>query len=68
MPTLGLTRYDDESRLQSLLDESNKTLFEKEGLIRKLINKNDILKCQNRNLKTSNMINKFLDLKVSPKL
>jgi len=59
-----LTRYDDESMLQSLLDESNKTLIEKEGIIRALRTKNDILESQNRNLKASNMINKILDFKV----
>jgi len=50
-----LTRYDDEPRWQSLLDESNRILVENEGIIQKLIAKNDMLECEVRNLKTSHI-------------
>ena len=50
-----LTRYDDEPRLQSLLDESNRILVEKEGIIQKLIAKNDMIELENKKLKVSHL-------------
>ena len=50
-----LMHYDDESRLQSLLDESNRTLVEKEGIIQELIHKNDMLELENKRLKASHL-------------
>jgi len=46
-----LIHYDDESRLQSLLDESNRTLIEKEGIIQQWIHKHDMLELEIKKVK-----------------
>jgi len=50
-----LIHYDDESRLQSLLDESNRTLIEKEGIIQQWIHKHDMLELEIKRLKASHL-------------
>ena len=47
--------YDDESRLQSLLDESNRTLIEKECIIQQWIHKHDMLELEIKRLKASHL-------------
>ena len=50
-----LIHYDDESRLQSRLDESNRTLIEKEGIIQQWIHKHDMLELEIKRLKASHL-------------
>src|SRR5664279_4170523 len=50
-----LIHYDDEYRLQSLLDESNRTLIEKEGIIQQWIHKHDMLELEIKRLKASHL-------------
>ena len=50
-----LMQSNNASKLQSLLDESNRTLVENEDIIQKLIAKNDMLESEVRNLRTSHL-------------
>src|SRR5664279_1598864 len=50
-----LIHYDDESRLQSRLDESYRTLIEKEGIIQNWIHKHDMLELEIKRLKASHL-------------